>query len=106
MSYLLSLPRASWKWRAVAVIVLVMTISQLRTGWTYLRSDLALVRWYGWSLVLTGMWMFCTAFMVGILGRLPKSLKRRPGSLNRTLPQIHADIAEKQREQRERSRRL
>jgi uncharacterized membrane protein len=103
MSYLLSLQRASWKWRVVAFIVMVMTISQLRTGWAYLHDDLALVRWYGWSLFLTGLWIFCLAFVVSVVGRLPKSLLRRPGGLNRTLRQIHADIA---KEQQEKSRQI
>jgi hypothetical protein len=105
MSYLLSLQRASWKWRVVALVVIVIEIFQLRAGWTYLHDDLALVRWYGWSLLLTGLWVFCEVFVVGALGRLPKSLTRR-GGLNRTLPQIHADIAKEQQEQREKSREL
>jgi uncharacterized membrane protein len=106
MSYLLSLQRASWKWRVVAFIVMVMTISQLRTGWAYLHDDLALVHWYGWSLLFPGVWIFCDAFVVALVGRLPKSLLRRPGGLSRTLPQIHADIAKEQLEQREKSRQL
>ena len=106
MSYLLSLQRAPWKWRVVAFIVMIMTIFQLRTSWTYLHDDLSLVRWYGGSLFLTGLWIFCLAFVVSVVGRLPKSLLRRPGGLNRTLPQIHADIAKEQREQREKSRQL
>jgi uncharacterized membrane protein len=104
MLYLLSLQRASWKWRVVALIVIVMTIDQLTTSWTYLHNNLTLVRWYGWSLIPPGIWVFYMAFVVGVLGRLPKWLVRSPGRLNRTLPQIHADIAEEQRKQGEKSR--
>jgi uncharacterized membrane protein len=106
MSYLLSLQRASWKWRVVAFIVMVITIYQLAKSWAYLHDDLTFVRWYGWSLALPGIWMFCLAFIVGVVGRLPKSLTRRPGGLNRTLPQIHRAIAKERRQQREKSRDL
>jgi hypothetical protein len=106
MSYLLSLQRASWTWRVAAFVILVITISQLKASWGYLHDDLSLVRSYGWMVFLLSAWMFCVAFLVGVVGRVPKSLARRRGGLNRTLSHIHADLAEEQPDQRKKSHKL
>ena len=104
MSYLLSLPRASWKARVVAVLAAVLLITQIVQQYSHLHDDLAIARWVAWCLSVSAIWLLHLVLIVCLVGRMPKVFRRR--ALNRTLPQIRADIAEELREQRERSRHL
>jgi hypothetical protein len=106
MSYLLSLPRASWKARAVAVLVMAFCVLPFAQQWPNRHEDLALVRWYAWSVLVCNAWMFSLAFIVGVLGRMPKSLARRPGRLGKTLPQIYQEIAQEKADTSRRSKSL
>jgi hypothetical protein len=106
MSYFLSLPRASWKARVVAAIVIVWLVADLVHQWQHRHDDLAVARWISWGSLIGDTWLLWLAFTVCILGRMPKVLRRLPGGLNRTLPQIHAEIAKEIQEKRDRSRWL
>jgi hypothetical protein len=106
MSYFLSMQRASWKWRVVAFLFMAISIDPLRHEWIDARGNLASLNWYDWSVIIVDAGVLCVAFVVGVVGRVPKFLTVRPGSLNQTLSQIHADIAKEQREQQEKSREL
>lgn len=106
MSYFLSLPRASWKVRAVAFIVAALLVDQLIQQWGHRHDDLAIARWISWGFLVGDTWLLWLAFTVCVLGRMPRVLRRLPRGLNRTLPQIHAEIAKDMHDKRDRSRWL
>lgn len=104
MSYFLSLPRASWKARAVAIVVDVLLVMQIVQQWPHRHDDPAIARWVAWSLLIADILLLRLVLVVCFAGRLPKVLWQ--GRLIRTLPQIHADIARELHEQRKRSPHL
>jgi hypothetical protein len=104
MSYLLSLPRASWKARVGAALVAAVLICGILQQWPHRNDDLAIARWMSWIVMAIAIRPLWLALIVCLAGRLPK-VKRR-GSSNRSFSQIRADIAEELRQQRDRSRHL
>ena len=106
MLNLLALPRASWKVRLLFTILAAVFICLIVQQWPHRQDDLAIARWMAWLFIVIGVFNLPRILVVVVLGRLPKVYARMSGSLNKTLPQIHADIAREQQEQRERSREL
>ncbi len=106
MFNLLSLPRASWKVRLVFAVLSAVVINVTVQQWSHRHDDLAIARWIAWFFIVSGVFYLPSMLVVVIFGRLPKSYARMSGKWNKTLPQIHADIAREQQEQRERSRQL
>jgi hypothetical protein len=106
MSYFLSLPRASWKARAIAALVACFLVLQILQKWPHRHDGLAIARWIAWFMLLGDTWLLWMTGIVCVLGRMPRSWARGRGSLNRTLSQIHADIAGQMQEERDRSRWL
>ena len=101
MFNLLSLPRASWKVRLVFAVLLAVVINVTVQQWPLRHDDLAIARWIAWFFIVSGVFYFPSMLVVVISGRLPKMYARMSGKWNKTLPQIHADIAREQQEQRE-----
>jgi hypothetical protein len=101
-----SLPRASWKTRLAFVLLSVMVISVMVQQWPHRHDDLAIARWIAWFFIASGVFYLPRMLVIVVFGRLPKIYARMSGRWNKTLPQIHADIAREQQEQRERSREL
>jgi hypothetical protein len=106
MFNLLSLPRASWKVRLVFAVLSAVVINLVVQQWPHRHDDLAVARWIAWLLIVSGVFYLPRMLMVVIFGRLPKIYAGLLRGWNKTLPQIHADIAREQQEQRERSREL
>ncbi|MHB1271568.1 MAG: hypothetical protein ACYCZD_02155 [Rhodanobacter sp.] len=106
MFNLLALPRASWKIRLAFVLWSALVISLMLEQWPHRHDDLAIARWIAWFFLVSGVLYLPKLMAVVLFGRLPKVYLRMFRGLNRTLPQIHADIAREQQEQRERSREL
>ncbi|WP_140652965.1 hypothetical protein [Rhodanobacter glycinis] len=106
MFNLLSLPRASWKARLVFTLLSAMVISGMVQQWPHRHDDLAIARWIAWFFIVIGVYYLPRMLAVVIFGRLPKIYAGLLRGWNKTLPQIHADIAREQQEQRERSREL
>jgi hypothetical protein len=106
MFNLLSLPRASWKVRLVFAALAAMFICVIVTQWPHRQDDLAIARWMAWILIVSGAFYLPRMLAVVAFGRLPKVYAGMSRGWNRTLPQIHADMAREQQEQRERSREL
>ncbi|WP_426699933.1 hypothetical protein ACPPVV_11000 [Rhodanobacter sp. Col0626] len=106
MFNLLSLPRASWKTRLAFCLWLALVISLMVQQWPHRHDDLAIARWIAWFFLVSGVLYLPKLMVVVLFGRLPKVYQHMFKGLNRTLPQIHADFAREQREQRERSREL
>lgn len=102
----LSLPRASWKARMAGLLGLAVVVSLMVQQWPHRHDDLAIARWIAWSFLVIGV-LYLPKLLAGVLfGRLPKAYQHMFKGLNRTLPQIHADFAREQREQREKSRKF
>ena len=101
---LLSLPRISWKVRLVFVALSAVVISVSIQQWSHRHDDLAIARWIAWFFIAGCMFHLPRMLVVVVFGRLPKVYARVPGRWIKTLPQIHADIAREQQEQRDRSR--
>ncbi|MEP6897869.1 MAG: hypothetical protein ABI870_05010 [Rhodanobacter sp.] len=106
MFNLLSLPRVSWRIRLLFVVFSVITINLTVQQWPHRHDDLAIARWIAWFLVVTCIFYLPRMLVVVFLGRLPEAYAGMAGRLNKTLPQIHADIAREQKELRDRSREL
>jgi hypothetical protein len=106
MFNLLSLPRASWKVRLVFAALAAMFIWLIVQQWPHRHDDLAPARWMVWFYIVSGFMYLPRMLVVVVLGRLPRVYAGMWRSWNRTLPQIHADFAREQQEQRERSREL
>lgn len=104
IDWYLSLSRATWKDRIFAAAFAALLLFDLKSEWAALHDDLAIARWIAWSMV-AGVVIFMPGILVVLLGgRVPRSFARLPGSLRKTLPQIHADIRH-EREHRERHSR-
>jgi len=88
----------------VAALVAVFLIYGILQQWPLRHDDLAIVRWMAWIVMVIAIRPLWLALVVCLAGRLPKVIRR--GSLNRSLPQIRADLAEELRQQRDRSRHL
>jgi hypothetical protein len=106
MFNLLTLPRASWKVRLVFAVLAAIYIGLIGQQWPHRHDDLAIARWMAWLLIISCVFYLPNMLVVVAFGRLPKVYARISRGWNRTLPQIHADIAREQQEQRERSREL
>ncbi|GAB2550718.1 hypothetical protein [Rhodanobacter koreensis] len=106
MFNLLALPHASWKVRLLFMALAAVFICLIAQQWPHRQDDLAIARWMAWFFIVMGVFSLPRMLVVVVFGRLPKVYARMSGNLNRTLPQIHADIAREQQEQRERSREL
>ncbi len=106
MFNLLALPRVSWKIRLAFVMWSALVISLMLEQWSHRQDGLAIARWIAWFFLVSGVLSLPKLMAVVLFGRLPKVYQRMFRGLNRTLPQIHADIAREQQEQRERSREL
>jgi protein-S-isoprenylcysteine O-methyltransferase Ste14 len=106
MSYFLSVPRASWKARAVAVLAICFLLLPFVQPWLHRHDDPAMARWVALLLLIGDAWLLWMAAMVCVMGRMPRNWARGRGALNRTLPHIHAEIAREMREERNRSRCL
>ncbi|MFC5435364.1 hypothetical protein ACFPME_02265 [Rhodanobacter umsongensis] len=106
MFNLLSLPCASWKIRLVFLLLSAMVIGGMAQQWPHRHDDLAIARWMAWFLVLSGVCYLPRMLAVVMFGRLPKIYAGLLRGWNKTLPQIHADMAREQQALRERSREL
>jgi len=100
---LLSLPHASWKARALALLMTSMEVLIAWQQWPHRHDDLAIARWIAWFFLVSVPLLLPSLLVVCVFGRLPKTWQHFPGRLGKTLPQIHAGIAREQQEQRERS---
>ena len=101
---LLSLPRVSWKVRLVFSALSILVIGVAIQQWSHRHDDLAIARWIAWFFLASCIFYVPRMLVVVVFGRLPKVYARMPGSWNKTLPQIRADIARGQQKQRGRSR--
>jgi hypothetical protein len=103
---LLSLPRVSWKTRLLFIVFSAITIKVTMQQWPHRHDDLAIARWMAWFFIVASVFYLPRMLVVVVLGRLPKAYAGMAGRWNKTLPQIHADIAREQKELRDRSREL
>ncbi|MDE2156548.1 MAG: hypothetical protein KGJ32_11740 [Xanthomonadaceae bacterium] len=101
---LLSLPRASWKIRLAFVLLSAMVTGVMAQQWPHCHDDLAIARWIARFFIVSGVFHLPRMLVVVAFGRLPKIYAQMSGCLNKTLPQIHADIARERQEPRGRSR--
>jgi hypothetical protein len=106
MFNLLSLPRAPWKVRLVFALLSAVVIGVALQQWPHRHDDLAIARWIAWFFIVNGVFYLPRMLVIVMFGRLPKLYARMSGRWNKTLPQIHADMACEQQGQRERSRQL
>ena len=104
--YLLSLPKASWKARLFAGIVLFLVVSGAPQHWRNLHDDLAIARWIAGCMLLLALIYMPGVLVVLLGGRLPKHCQKFSSRLHKTHPQIYAEVAQQQRERRERTRTL
>ncbi|MEO6800254.1 MAG: hypothetical protein ABI178_09980 [Rhodanobacter sp.] len=72
--------------------------------WPHRHDDLAIARWMAWFIMVISVLILPRVLVVAVFGRLPRVYARMPAKWNKTLPQVHADLAREQQEQRERSR--
>src|SRR5690348_7306143 len=103
IDWYLSLQRATWKHRLFAVLFAALLLFNLKTEWKDLHDDLLVARWIAWFMVAGVVIVMPGILLVLLGGRVPRSFAR-PGSLRKTLPQIHADI-QRELEPRERNSR-
>ena len=101
-----SLPRTSWKVRLVFAVLATVLISTIVQQWPHHHDDLAIARWMAWFTVIGSAYCLPRMLVVVLFGRLPKVYARMSKSWHKTLPQVHADIAQEQQEQRDRSRKF
>jgi L-cystine uptake protein TcyP (sodium:dicarboxylate symporter family) len=106
MLNLLSLPRTSWKVRLVFAVLTAVVMGVAIQQWPHRHDDLAVTRWIAWFILVSCLFYLPRMLVVVVFGRLPEVYARMTGRWNKTLPQIHADIAREQQEQRDRSREL
>ena len=102
MLHLWSLPRASWIARlAAAAMILLgsMTVQQ----WPDPHSGLVVARGAAWFFLACSCLDLPGLLVVCLPGRLPLLWQRWPGRLHSSLPELHAEIAQELRRQRERS---
>jgi len=102
---LLSLPRASWKTRLAFVLLSAMVISVMLQQWPHRHDDLAIARWVAWIFTASGVFYLPRMLVIVVFGRLPKIYAQMSVCWNKTLRQIHADVARGQ-QKRGRSREL
>jgi hypothetical protein len=86
--------------------MVVLCGSMMVQQWPNLHSDMAVARWAAWFFLVSSCLYLPGLLVVCLLGRLPKRWQRWPARLRKTLPELHAEIAQQQRKQRERSRLL
>jgi len=102
----LELPRALWKAGLVFTMLAAIFICLIVQQWPHRQDDLAIARWTAWLSIVIGVFNLPRMMVVAVPGRFPKAHAQMSGRLNRTLPQIHADISRERQEPRERSRGL
>lgn len=106
MSYLLSLPRASWKARLLAACLAMLIVGVVLQQSPYRHDSLAAARWMAWFYLVAGALYGPRLLVVCVFGRLPRVYARMLGRGRAALPQLHADLACERRERRGRSRDL
>ncbi len=106
MFSLQSLPPASWRARLAFFLWLVLVISLMVQQWPHRQDDLAIARWIAWFFLVSGVFYLPNLMVVTLCGRVPKVYQRMFKGLNKTLPQVHADLAREQQGERESSREL
>ncbi len=88
----LNLPRASRKQRLWALLLLVVCWFDFAREWNDLHNDLAIARWIAWMMIAGAVLLTPTCLLVFVCGRAPRWFGFRPGSLTKTIPQIHEEI--------------
>lgn len=106
LDWYLSLPRAGWKQRAFATLVAAGVLFNFYTEWGNLHASLAIARWIVRMAVAGVVLLLPPALVVLVGGRVPRAWSRLPGSLHKTLPQIHHDVVRERRERGQCTRRF
>lgn len=102
--WLLSLPRATRRQRFMALLLLIVYWFNCANAWGNLHADLAIVRWFAWVVVAAAIFATPICLLVILGNRTPRWFLS--GSLERTLPQIHAEIQHEHEERERNSRRF
>ena len=107
IDWYLNLPRASWKQRLCALLLLVLCWFDFAREWNDLHNDLAIARWIAWTMIAGAVLLTPTCLLVLVCGRAPRWFAfARPGRLTKTLPQIHGEIKQEHAERERAARRF
>ncbi|HEY3519626.1 MAG TPA: hypothetical protein VGK80_01135 [Rhodanobacteraceae bacterium] len=101
-----SLPRTTGRQRLWALLLLVACWLDFAHVWSDLHDDLAIVRWIAWMMIAGAVLLTPMCLMVLLCGRAPRWFVSRPGSLSKTLPQIHEGFKREHAERERNSRRF
>lgn len=104
IDWLLSLPSASWKQRLWALLLLLLVWLNVANEWSGLHADVAIAHWIAWLTMAAAILLTPICLLVLLGNRAPRWFVGRPGSLGKTLPQIHGEI-KREHEARERNSR-
>ena len=106
IDWLLSLPRATWQQRLWALLLSVLAWANLANEWKNLHAGLAVAHWIAWFTVAAAIFVTPMGLLVLLANRSPRWFMGRPGSLTKTLPQIHEEIRREHDERERNSRRF
>lgn len=106
VGWLLSLPRATWRQRFCALLLLFLGWLNVANTWNDLHAGLVVARWIAWFTVAAAAFVTPICLLVLLSNRAPRWFGIRPGSLTKTLPQIHAGIRLEHEERERNSRRF
>lgn len=106
IDWLLLLPRATWRQRFWALLLLLVFWLNVANEWTNLHAGLAFARWIAWFTVAAVIFVTPLCLLVLLGNRAPRWFGIRPGSLTKTLPQIHEEIRFEHEERERNSRRF
>lgn len=106
IDWLLPLPRATWRQRFWALLLLLPVWFNLANEWSNLRAGLAVARWIAWCTVAAAIFITPLCLLVLLGNRAPRWFRIRSGSLTKTLPQVHEEIRREHEERERNSRRF
>ncbi|MGH8183315.1 MAG: hypothetical protein ACREPH_06630 [Rhodanobacteraceae bacterium] len=104
VDWILLLPRATWRQRFWALLLLFVTWLNVANEWKNLHAGLAVAYWIAVFTVAAAVFVTPMCLLVLVTNRAPRWFGGRPGSLSKTLPQIHEEI-NREHEERERDSR-
>ncbi|HVU83059.1 MAG TPA: hypothetical protein VHD89_13745 [Rhodanobacteraceae bacterium] len=106
IDWLLSLPRATWRQRFWALLLLLLVWFNAASEWSNLHAGLAVAHWIAWFTVAAAIFATPLCLLVLPGNRAPCWFGIRSGSLTKTLPQIHEEIRFEHEERERNSRRF
>jgi hypothetical protein len=106
IAWLLSLPRATWRQRVWALMLLGLAWFNVANQWDNLRAGLAISALIAWFTMLAAVLVVPICLLVLVANRAPRWFAGWSGWLTKTIPQIHDEIKNEHRGREQGARRF